>query len=229
MQHLSASVPVVKQNDEVLRRMGREIHSLLPKDLHYCEAPRKAPSPLKDALGLVEVQRWQEVMMESELGCWAAAGAMDGDASTLIVLRVIQGLEAAPKAEGIYAWFAIEPAGTLTLRLSFVKENVRKRPLDPPGGLNCQGVIGKKDEVDEMNGHKSVQRQFYQIILCAPGNSFLLYAKTVHAPVEDDAEKIKQCIPHRFESVNNSRRLHSRDGPSPTHCPVGQHGSACST
>jgi hypothetical protein len=58
-----------------------------------------------------------------------------------------------------------------------VKENVRKRPLDAAGGLGRQGAVRKrKDEVHEMNGHKFVQRQFYQIILCAFCSEFLLNA-----------------------------------------------------
>lgn len=63
------------------------------------------------------------------------------------------------------------------LNVCLVKENVRKRPLDAPGGLGRQGAVRKrKDEVHEMNGHKFVQRQFYQIILCAFCNEFLLNA-----------------------------------------------------
>ena len=100
-----------------------------------------------------------------------------------------------PGSEGVEAWFAVEPAGALALQLNFskwlesplhlrvllnsplVKENVRKRPLDAPGGLGRQGAVRKrKDEVHEMNGHKFVQRQFYQIILCAFCNEFLLNA-----------------------------------------------------
>lgn len=58
-----------------------------------------------------------------------------------------------------------------------VKENIRKRPLDAPGGLGRQGAVRKrKDEVHEMNGHKFVQRQFYQIIMCAFCSEFLLNA-----------------------------------------------------
>ena len=63
------------------------------------------------------------------------------------------------------------------LNVTAVKENVRKRPLDAPGGLGRQGAVRKrKDEVHEMNGHKFIQRQFYQIILCAFCNEFLLNA-----------------------------------------------------
>lgn len=96
--------------------------------------------------------------------------------------------------EGIDAWFAVEPAGALALHMNFgsynvlavlhnfvddvtVKENVRKRPLDAPGGLGRQGALRKrKGEVHEMNGHKFVQRQFYQIMLCAFCGDFLLNA-----------------------------------------------------
>lgn len=60
---------------------------------------------------------------------------------------------------------------------ALVKENLRKRPLDAPGGLARQVAVRKrKDEVHEMNGHKFIQRQFYQIILCAFCNEFLLNA-----------------------------------------------------
>lgn len=62
--------------------------------------------------------------------------------------------------------------------MSSAKENVRKRPLDAPmGGLGRQGAVRKrKGEVHEMNGHKFVQRQFYQLMLCAFCNDFLLNA-----------------------------------------------------
>ena len=97
-------------------------------------------------------------------------------------------------SDGIDAWFAVEPAGAIALQLNFgklkeilvpfkltcplVKENVRKRPLDGPlGGLGRQGAVRKrKGEVHEMNGHKFVQRQFYQLMLCAFCNDFLLNA-----------------------------------------------------
>lgn len=57
-----------------------------------------------------------------------------------------------------------------------VKENVRKRPLDARG-LGRQGAVRqRKGEVHEMNGHKFVQKQFYQVILCAFCSEFLLNA-----------------------------------------------------
>ncbi|KAI0754912.1 hypothetical protein C8Q80DRAFT_1216700 [Daedaleopsis nitida] len=196
---------------------------------------------------LVEAQRRQKVMMESGQGGWVTAGAMNGDASGFagqagsmsdMNAPIFGDVQVAPMggpmgagmagSEGIDAWFAIEPAGALALRLNFIKENVRKRPLDAPGGLGRQGAVRKrKDEVHEMNGHKFVQRQFYQIILCAFCNEFLLnalgyqcedcrytchkkcYEKVVTKCIsksntgEDDSEKINHRIPHRFEPINN--------------------------
>ncbi|PCH40156.1 protein kinase C [Wolfiporia cocos MD-104 SS10] len=197
---------------------------------------------------LVEAQRKQKVLMETGQGGWVTAGAMNGDGSALASQgqpgtmgdmnapvgfgdhRVVPPSSSGPiaQSEGIDAWFAVEPAGALALRLNFVKENVRKRPMDAPGGLGRQGAVRKrKDEVHEMNGHKFVQRQFYQIILCAFCNEFLLnavgyqcedcrytchkkcYEKVVTKCIsksntgDDDAEKINHRIPHRFEPITN--------------------------
>ncbi|KAH9942916.1 hypothetical protein B0H21DRAFT_749515 [Amylocystis lapponica] len=197
---------------------------------------------------LVDAQRRQKVMMESGQGGWVTAGAMNGDSAPGTqgqpgnygdmnapigfgdnrVVPPGTSMPAMAQSEGIDAWFAVEPAGAVALHLNFVKENVRKRPLDAPGGLGRQGAVRKrKDEVHEMNGHKFVQRQFYQIILCAFCNEFLLnavgyqcedcrytchkkcYEKVVTKCIsksntgEDDAEKINHRIPHRFEPITN--------------------------
>lgn len=197
---------------------------------------------------LVEAQRRQKVMAESGAGGWVTAGAMDGDGGMNAPGggmgghaggmdapigygddRVMpHGAGASGATEGVDAWFAVEPAGAIALRLNFIKENVRKRPVDAPGGLGRQGAVRKrKDEVHEMNGHKFVQRQFYQIILCAFCNEFLLnavgyqcedcrytchkkcYEKVVTKCIsksntgDDDAEKINHRIPHRFEPITN--------------------------
>jgi hypothetical protein len=57
-----------------------------------------------------------------------------------------------------------------------VKENVRRRPLDA-GKLGRQGAVRMRPrEVHEMNGHKFVARQFYQIMMCAYCGDFLLKA-----------------------------------------------------
>ncbi|KAJ7175683.1 protein kinase C1 [Mycena filopes] len=188
---------------------------------------------------LVEALRRQKVGQDSGQG-WVTAGAMPGnpaipnggnmnsplgyrDGGTGSMIGM------APTADGIDAWFAVEPAGAILLHLNFIKENVRKRPMDAPlGGLGRQGAVRKrKDEIHEMNGHKFVQRQFYQLMLCAFCSEFLLnavgyqcedcrytchkkcYEKVVTKCIsksisgEGDEEKINHRIPHRFEPLTN--------------------------
>lgn len=78
-----------------------------------------------------------------------------------------------PISDGVEAWFAVEPAGAISLRLNFIKQNVRKRPFD--ARLGRQGAFRKrKEDVSEINGHQFVSRQFYQIIRCALCGEFLL-------------------------------------------------------
>ncbi|KAJ3859968.1 protein kinase C1 [Lentinula novae-zelandiae] len=184
---------------------------------------------------LVEALRRQKVFMESGQGGWVTAGAMHGDAGhpNSADLNAPLSFGAAPPGGfgpqgGIEAWFAVEPAGAILLHLNFVKENVRKRQIDAPlGGLGRQGAVRKrKGEVHEMNGHKFVQKQFYQLMLCAFCSDFLLNAtgyqcedcrytchKKCHEKVVtkcisksntgDDEEKINHRIPHRFEPLTN--------------------------
>ena len=88
---------------------------------------------------LVEAQRRQKVMMESGQGGWVTAGAMNGDSPAFAGQPASMGdmnapipfgdprivppggpmPGAAPQSEGIDAWFAVEPAGALALRLNF--------------------------------------------------------------------------------------------------------------
>ncbi|KAJ7644267.1 protein kinase C1 [Roridomyces roridus] len=183
---------------------------------------------------LVEALRRQKVGMDG--GGWVTAGAMPGqpmpnggDMNTPLAGGPNALIGMASNSEGIDAWFAVEPAGAILLHLNFIKENVRKRPLDAPlGGLGRQGAVRKrKDEVHEMNGHKFVQRQFYQLMLCAFCSEFLLnavgyqcedcrytchkkcYEKVVTKCIsksntgEGDEEKINHRIPHRFEPLTN--------------------------
>nr|GAT50629.1 protein kinase C1 [Mycena chlorophos] len=182
---------------------------------------------------LVEALRRQKVGMDSGPG-WVTAGAMPGQpmpngGDVNAPLGGGQMLGMAATAEGIDAWFAVEPAGALLLHLNFVKENVRKRPMDAPlGGLGRQGAVRKrKDEIHEMNGHKFIQRQFYQLMLCAFCSEFLLnaagyqcedcrytchkkcYEKVVTKCIsksntgEGDEDKINHRIPHKFEPLTN--------------------------
>lgn len=132
-----------------------------------------------------------------------------------------------PTSDGVEAWFAIEPAGAIFLRVNFVKQNVRKRPYD--ARLGRQGAVRKrKEDVAEINGHKFISRQFYQIIRCALCGELLLNAAgsqcddcryTCHkkcaqkvvtkcisksnAEADRDEVKINHRIPHRFVPITN--------------------------
>ncbi|KDQ62195.1 hypothetical protein JAAARDRAFT_30093 [Jaapia argillacea MUCL 33604] len=200
---------------------------------------------------LAEALRRQKVLQESGQGGWVTAGAMSGDSSggsphapgqypggsgdMNAPLGFPDGRGGGPPGggggfagqEGIDAWFAVEPAGALALHINFIKENVRKRPLDAPGRLGRQGAVRqRKGEVHEKNGHKFVQRQFYQLIMCAFCTEFLLNAVgyqcedcryTCHkkccekvvtkciskSNTGDDEEKLNHRIPHRFEPLTN--------------------------
>lgn len=89
---------------------------------------------------LVEALRRQKVTIESGQGGWVTAGAMPGDSPTGMHqysssgdmnAPLSQGGAAsgsgmgsgAPTAEGIDAWFAVEPAGAIALRLNFSKRD----------------------------------------------------------------------------------------------------------
>ncbi|SNX86869.1 probable protein kinase C [Melanopsichium pennsylvanicum] len=130
-------------------------------------------------------------------------------------------------SDGVEAWFAIEPAGAIYLQLNFIKQNVRKRPYD--ARLGRQGAFRKrKEDIAEINGHKFVSRQFYQVLRCALCGEFLLNAAgsqcedcryTCHkkcaqkvvtkcisksnAEADRDEVKLNHRIPHRFEPITN--------------------------
>jgi len=197
---------------------------------------------------LVDALRRQKIGQESQ-GGWVTANAMhtagapghgpqthqtgqsfSGDINAPIAFQdnMSASGHGGGHAEGIDAWFAVEPAGAIALQLNFVKENVRKRPFDAPlGGLGRQGAVRKrKGDIHEMNGHKFLQRQFYQLMKCAFCGDFLLnaagyqcedcrytchqkcYEKVVIKCVSkttsgEDEDKINHRIPHRFESITN--------------------------
>lgn len=86
---------------------------------------------------LVDAQRKQKVLMESGQGGWVTAGAMNGDPSApgggqmggdlnspieignKTMLSSGPNMPTLAQGEGIDAWFAVEPAGALALRLNF--------------------------------------------------------------------------------------------------------------
>ncbi|KAK9370181.1 hypothetical protein V1509DRAFT_616964 [Lipomyces kononenkoae] len=137
------------------------------------------------------------------------------------------GIEPEPELY-VDSWFVLEPTGRIRIRVSFIKHNVKKRPLEL-GRLGRQGAIRqRKEEVHEMYGHKFVQQQFYNVMRCAFCGEFLkysvgyqcedckytchkkCYAKVVtkcisksSADTDPDEEKINHRIPHRFEPITN--------------------------
>ncbi|QRW06533.1 Serine/threonine-protein kinase [Ceratobasidium sp. AG-Ba] len=176
---------------------------------------------------IVEAQRRQKVEMEVGQGGWVTAGAMPGQAGSARG-SVGPGGPGGGMAGGD---MPVAPlgGGAIAMTVSFVKENVRKRPFDGvPGGLGRQGAVRmRKGEVHEMNGHQFVQRQFYQLMQCAYCSEFFVnagyqcedcrycchkkcYPKVVtkcisKSNVDEDPDdaKINHRIPHRFETMTN--------------------------
>ncbi|KAJ3517451.1 hypothetical protein NMY22_g13964 [Coprinellus aureogranulatus] len=178
---------------------------------------------------LVDAIRRQKVGQDAQGGGWVTAGAMHGDGPQSVQQYGQRGFgdvnapigfqdggvplgQGAREADGIDALFAVQPAGELALHLNFVKENVRKRPLDGGlGGLGRQGAVRKrKGDVHEMNGHNDflLNAVGYQCEDCRYTCHKKCYEKVVtkciakSSPGEDE-EKINHRIPHRFEPITN--------------------------
>ncbi|KAI7889297.1 kinase-like domain-containing protein, partial [Mucor mucedo] len=124
---------------------------------------------------------------------------------------------------GIAAWFDVEPLGRIYLEINFVRENVKKRPMDKLG--RADAVRERKGEVHEMNGHQFVARRFYHIMKCALCGDFMAkltfqcedcalachkkcYTRVVTRCIsratsksDHDEEELKHRIPHRFEPL----------------------------
>ncbi|KAJ5246218.1 C2 calcium/lipid-binding domain CaLB [Penicillium chermesinum] len=133
----------------------------------------------------------------------------------------------APPTVMIDSWFALEPSGRIQLSMSFAKQLKDRRPFDI--GLNRQGAVRqKKEDVHEMQGHKFITQQFYNIMRCAFCGEFLKYAAgmqcadckyTCHKKcypevvtkciskanyeTDPDEEKINHRIPHRWDGFSN--------------------------
>ncbi|KAI8639933.1 kinase-like domain-containing protein [Parasitella parasitica] len=124
---------------------------------------------------------------------------------------------------GINAWFDVEPLGRIYLRINFVRENVKRRPMDKLG--RADAVRERKGEVHEMNGHQFVARRFYHIMKCALCGDFMAkltfqcedcglachtkcYNRVVtrcisraDSKLDHDEDELKHRIPHRFEPL----------------------------
>ncbi|CAJ0912197.1 9964_t:CDS:10, partial [Entrophospora sp. SA101] len=134
--------------------------------------------------------------------------------------------QASALPDGIEAWFEVEPAGQVLLKLNFVKENINKRPVDAGLG-RTDAVRKKKGEILEQNGHKFIQQQFYQIMKCAYCEELFVtegfqcydckltchkkcYTKIVtkcisrsNSEMDSDYKQLNHRIPHRFENLTN--------------------------
>ncbi|CCO29181.1 classical protein kinase C [Rhizoctonia solani AG-1 IB] len=181
---------------------------------------------------IVEAQRRQKVDMEVGQGGWVTAGAMGGGSMgqgrgsgggglgsmgggdmTIAPLAGAPMGGGAPAQEGISGVFTVEPEGAIAMTVSFVKENVRKRPFDGvPGGLGRQGAVRmRKGEVHEMNGHHEFfVNAGYQCEDCRYCCHKKCYPKVVtkcisKSNVDEDPDdaKINHRIPHRFETMTN--------------------------
>lgn len=128
-------------------------------------------------------------------------------------------------------WYGIEPSGEILLTLGFVKTNENKNRTDHnnfTNGLGRHGAIRqRKEEVIESQGHRFVQKQFYNIMSCAVCNDFLRYtgyqcedclflchqkcikniiAKCISkssSDISSEDTKLNHRIPHRFVPVTN--------------------------
>jgi hypothetical protein len=72
---------------------------------------------------------------------------------------------------GVMAWFDVEPLGRIYLEINFVRENVKRRPMDKLGRAGA--VRERKGEVHELNGHQFIARRFYHIMKCALCGDFM--------------------------------------------------------
>lgn len=128
-------------------------------------------------------------------------------------------------------WFSLEPSGEIYLTLGFVKTNESKTRTDHhnfASGLGRHGAIRqRKEETIDAQGHRFVQKNFYNIMSCAVCNEFLRYngyqcedclflchqkcikniiAKCISKSSSDINSvdtKLNHKIPHRFVPVTN--------------------------
>lgn len=129
------------------------------------------------------------------------------------------------------AWYILEPSGQILLTFGFVKTDHRtgNRIGDNNlGGLGRHGAIReRKDNVYEQFGHHFVQKNFYNIMMCAYCGEFARYScyqcqdcrylchkkcyKNVvtkcisksSTEIDPDEAKLNHKIPHRFEPITN--------------------------
>lgn len=129
-------------------------------------------------------------------------------------------------------WYVLEPNGQILLSFGFTKtDRASSRNSDFNDGLGRHGAIReRKEDVHEQHGHHFVQRNFYNVMMCAYCGEFAryscyqcqeckylchkkCYSKVVtkcissstnsDSSIEDETSSLKYKIPHRFEAVSN--------------------------
>ncbi|KAI9320193.1 kinase-like domain-containing protein [Dichotomocladium elegans] len=130
-------------------------------------------------------------------------------------------------SEPIFDKFEVEPCGELALRVNFIREPTKYRARDKLGRAGALRYRRGK-RIYEINGHRFVEQQFYNIMKCAVCNEFLVnsgfqcegcrylchkecHTRTIsrcvslsHVTTDShNDEDLNHRIPHRFVSVTN--------------------------
>ncbi|KAG0302130.1 Serine/threonine kinase, partial [Linnemannia gamsii] len=131
---------------------------------------------------------------------------------------------AGANVDGVESYWDLEPVGQIGLKFNFVKDvAVRKRQ----SRLGRQGAVRKrKEDIQEVQGHKFAAQKFYQIMCCALCNELFtgrgsqcedcsftchprcaekVFTKCISSNTADDPDeaKLNHRIPHRFETFTN--------------------------
>lgn len=127
---------------------------------------------------IAENLRKQKLELEQHESNWVSAQVAQQHHDAPLDVQRNQSVSAGNKRKhpvssenGINAWFDVEPLGRIYLEINFVRENVKRRPMDKLGRAGA--VRERKGEVHEMNGHQFVARRFYHIMKCALCGDFM--------------------------------------------------------
>ncbi|KAI8877348.1 kinase-like protein [Backusella circina FSU 941] len=169
---------------------------------------------------ITENQRKQKL----EMSDWVPAEVAQQDHGKDVLEKInttSEGQKKNNQSESVAAWFDVEPLGRIYLDIHFVRENVKRRPMDKLGRAGA--VRERKGEVHEMNGHQFVAKRFYNIMKCALCGDFMakltyqcedcglachkkcythIVTRCISRGTQDhDEDELKHHIPHRFEPL----------------------------
>ncbi|KAK3843696.1 MAG: hypothetical protein J3R72DRAFT_107749 [Linnemannia gamsii] len=175
---------------------------------------------------LVEELRRMKVEADND-AVWAAANVQDlavKSPNSRPIPNSAHGDSAGASVDGVESWWDLEPVGQIGLKFNFVKDvAVRKRQ----SRLGRQGAVRKrKEDIQEVQGHKFASQKFYQIMCCALCNELFtgrgsqcedcsftchprcaekVFTKCISSNTADDPDeaKLNHRIPHRFETFTN--------------------------